>query len=200
MGSGAVARAGIYRRLCLYALMPVQNAAPFAVCFSGHRPEKLPEGDALRMLLSLLYREIENAAEAGANVFYTGCAPGIDLWAADMVLLQRRSNPAMQLVCVLPFPQQINTLRGDVRYHYRTVLAAADRIETVCRQYCRGCYQARNRYLIEHSSRLIAVVTDMQSGTGQTIRIAKRAGITTKIVSMASAAAQAGYAHEYLKY
>ncbi len=180
--------------------MDSQTAAPFAVCFSGHRPDKLPQGDALRMLLSLLYREIEEAARAGATVFYSGCAPGIDLWAADMVLMHRRSDPRLKLVCVLPFPQQGNYLRGDIRYHYQTVLQAADRIETVSPHFCRGCYQARNRYLVTHSSRLIAVVTDMHSGTGQTIRIAERAGITTRIVTLASAAAQAGYAHEYLKF
>ncbi|MBQ8922761.1 MAG: DUF1273 family protein [Oscillospiraceae bacterium] len=180
--------------------MAAQKPAPFAVCFSGHRPEKLPEGDALRMLLSLLYREIENAARDGATVFYSGCAPGIDLWAADMVLMQRSSNPALKLVCVLPFPEQGNTLRGDTRYHYETVLRAADRIETVGPHYYRGCYQARNQYLVMHSSRLIAVVTDMKSGTGQTIRIAERAGVKTRIVNLAAAAAQGGYAHEYLKY
>ena len=30
----------------------------FAVCISGHRPEKLPTGATLRMMQSLLYREI----------------------------------------------------------------------------------------------------------------------------------------------
>ncbi|MBR3268827.1 MAG: DUF1273 family protein [Oscillospiraceae bacterium] len=179
------------------------NAAekqPFSVCFSGHRPEKLPDGSMLRMLLSLLFREIENAVRAGAETFYTGCAPGIDLWAADMVILLRNKYPSLRLICVLPYEKHGKRLRGDVRYHYQTVLRAADGIVTVVQDYSRSCYRMRNQYMIAHSQQLIAVVTDMRSGTGQTIRLAEAAGLTARIVSMEAAAAQRTYAHEYLKF
>ena len=55
MDSGAVARQRVHRRFDLHKLMQRE----FAVCISGHRPEKLPTGAALRMLQSLLFREIE---------------------------------------------------------------------------------------------------------------------------------------------
>lgn len=178
----------------------MDSAKPFAVCFSGHRPEKLPQEHELRMLLSLLYSEIKTAAADGAVTFYTGCAQGIDLWAADMVLMMKRLQPALRLICVQPFAQQGDTLSGIERYHYQTVLQAASEVICLSPQYYRGCYRARNQYMVRHSQRLISIVTDMQSGTGQTIRLAKHAGLDVRILSLETAVQQTKPAHEYFTF
>ena len=158
--------------------------APFDVCISGHRPEKLPQGSELRVIQSLLYQETGSAVADGAATFYTGMARGTDLWAAEMILQFRKTYPKIRLVCVLPFAESISKLRGADRYLAMTLMNAADETVTLSEHYYPGCYRARNAYMVERSRRLIAVVTDSASGTGQTIRMAKQKGLELRLISL----------------
>ena len=174
--------------------------ASFAVCFSGHRPEKLPTGTTLRMIQSLLYNEIRTAISDGADTFYTGTARGVDLWAAEMVLHFKKQHPALKLICVLPYAGQGANLSGTERYRFMTVLNAADRTVCICEHFQKNCYAMRNRYMIRHSRRLIALVSDMHSGTGQTIRMAQAAGLELRLLSVETAKQQTQPAHEFFSF
>ena len=57
------------------------------VCFTGHRPEKLTRSD--RAIRRDLEKEIRQAVADGLNVFITGMARGVDVWAAQIVLMLR---------------------------------------------------------------------------------------------------------------
>ena len=173
----------------------------FAVCIYGHRPEKLPTGAPLRMMQSLLYREIETAMQDGARTFYTGMARGVDLWAADIILYFRsRQYPAVKLVCVLPYSDRLSPVTGAERFHVHAVMQAADQVVSLSEHFYKGCFRDRNAYMIRHSRRLIAVVADIRSGTGQTIHMAERAGLEMRILSMKEAMAQEKPAHEYFSF
>ena len=154
----------------------------------------------MRMLLSLLYTETKIAVMEGADTFYTGCALGIDLWAADIVLLLKQTWPELRLICVRPYEQQGKNFSGEDWYHYQTVLHAADEVICLSPRYYRGCYRDRNRYMVNHTQRLIAIVTDMHSGTGQTIGFARKAGHEVCILSLDAAKQQTRPAHEYFKF
>ena len=73
-----------------------------ALCFTGHRPEKLPQGEMLAALLRALYYRIDLAIDAGLTCFYTGMADGIDYEAALYVFSRRRTNPALRVIGVTP--------------------------------------------------------------------------------------------------
>ena len=161
----------------------MDRAEPYAVCFSGHRPEKLPKGNVLRIILSLLYSEIGDAIADGADTFYTGMAQGVDLWAAEMVLSFRQKYPSLRLIGASPYPQFGAGLTGEALYRYQTVLHAADEVIQVSPHYYKGVFRQRNQYMVSHSRRLIAIVMDMQSGTGQTLRMAKRAGLELRVIT-----------------
>ena len=167
----------------------------FAVCISGHRPEKLPTGAALRMLQSLLFREIENALQDGARTFYTGMARGVDLWAADMILHFRRQYPAIRLICVLPFADRLRSVSGAERFHVNSVMQAADRVIPLSEHFYCGCYRDRNAFMVQHSQRLIALIADIRSGTGQTVHMAERAGLEMRVLSVQEAVRQQAPSH-----
>ena len=183
MDSGAVAGQRVHRRFDFHKLM----AQEFAVCISGHRPEKLPAGAALRMLQSLLFREIESAIQDGARTFYTGLARGVDLWAADMILHFRKQYPAVRLICVLPFADRIRSVSGAERFHVNSVIQAADQVIPLSEHFYRGCYRDRNAFMVQHSRRLIALIADIRSGTGQTVHMAERAGLELHVLSIQEA-------------
>lgn len=171
----------------------------FSVCITGHRPEKLPEGILLRMMQSLLYREIETAAAEGADTFYVGMARGTDLWAADIILHLRRRYPRITLTAVLPYMDRVRECTGAERFHVNALLAAADDVVCLGEHYYRGCFRDRNQYMVSHSQRLIALVVNVRSGTGQTIRMGKRAGLDLRILSPETAKQMSAPAHEFFQ-
>ena len=66
-------------------------------CFTGHRPEKLQEPEDA--VTAALEKEIRQAIADGFNVFITGMARGVDIWAAEIVLRLRDAGEAVRLIC-----------------------------------------------------------------------------------------------------
>ena len=56
-------------------------------CFTGHRPEKI--GIPEEMVIDLLDKAISEAIRAGYSTFISGMARGVDIWAAEIVLVER---------------------------------------------------------------------------------------------------------------
>ena len=158
-------------------------------CFSGHRPEKLVgNGDLncpeLRRLLSVLKLAILETIEEGYTCFLTGMARGIDMWAARFVLEIKVKNPDIKLGCIIPFKGQSDPLCGVERYDYNYILNVADKVVCLSDHYTKGCMKKRNQYLVDNSSKLIAVVSNFMSGTGQTIRYAQYRGKKLRIIDI----------------
>ena len=157
------------------------------VCFSGHRQEKLPDnGDTwslkMKSILSMLYFAVHQSIEEGYDTFIVGGAKGIDLIAAECVYQFIHQGKNIRLVVALPYPEFGSNYKGSDLYMRGNALAEAEQVITVCDKYSRNCYSKRNQFMVDHSSRLIAVVADMQSGTGQTIRYAEKAGLDLKVI------------------
>lgn len=158
------------------------------VCFSGHRQEKLPDnGDLwslkMRSILSMLYFAVHQSIEEGYDTFIVGGARGIDLIAAECVYQFIHQGKNIRLIVALPYPDFGSNYKGSDLYMRGNALAEAEQVITVCDKYSRNSYSKRNQYMVDRSSRLIAVVSDMKSGTGQTIRYAEKAGLDLKIIN-----------------
>ncbi len=145
-------------------------------CFTGHRPEKLSlsEGE----VKNLLEKEIRQAIADGFNVFITGMAPGVDIWAAEIIIeLRERENFPLKIIAASPHPGFENRWSLDWQKRYAVIMAKADFIKEVCSHYSRGCYQIRNEWMVDHSARVIAVWNGSPSGTKNTIVYANRKGV-----------------------
>ncbi|MCI8350239.1 MAG: DUF1273 domain-containing protein [Oscillospiraceae bacterium] len=150
--------------------------------FSGHRPHKLPEnGDEksnqIMMCKHFLFGEIDRAIAHGYREFLCGMAMGTDLWCAEIVLSLRRNNPQISLHAVLPWRTQASAWPPEWQRRYRAALEQADEITQLSEHYYKGCFLLRNRFLVEHASRLIALCIGGQGGTGATLRLAREAGL-----------------------
>ena len=138
-------------------------------CFTGHRPKFFPWGgntddSAAVKMLHALESEILQAIADGYTTFLYGGALGVDTWAAEIVLRLRKNLP-LTLMAVLPFPGY----NADVTENsYRQTIGASDRILYVEPVRRMAALAARDRYMIDHSSRLIAVYDEysrIHSGT-----------------------------------
>lgn len=158
------------------------------VCFSGHRPEKLPDGGSdssqvIRTIKSILYKEILDSAENGCTAFITGLARGVDLWAGEMVMELKARGMPLKLIAAAPYRGHGNSFKGRDRFILGNILLKADEVVYISENYSRECMRLRNEYMVDRSDKLIAVVSDYRSGTGQTIRYAERRQLDVKIIN-----------------
>jgi uncharacterized phage-like protein YoqJ len=136
------------------------------------------------VLVSFITAAVEESIDAGFDTFITGGARGIDLWAALIIagLKADRPEAGLKLVTAVPFRNQNALLVGKELFDYGTVIDRSDCVVYISDAYTPDCLKRRNRYMIDHSSKLIAVLSNPKSGTGQTIRMAREAGIEVKLL------------------
>ncbi len=151
-------------------------------CFTGHRPNKLPSGyrqdtDALAPLRMALRQAIVQAADNGYRSFLSGMALGVDTWAAEEVLALREAGREVRLIAALPCPGQDSRWTATDRDRYREMLERADEVHTLSDRYTPFCMGARNLWMTEQSSLLIAVFDGSVGGTANTVAHARRQGL-----------------------
>lgn len=143
-------------------------------CFTGHRPQKLRRSEAeIKAELEVAIRE---AVADGYTTFITGMAYGVDIWAGEIVVRLREDNPELRLIAAVPFQGFENRRSADWKRAYNELLGQADVVRVICPRYNAGAFQRRNEWMVDHSSRVIAVFNGEPSGTKNTVEYAKKAG------------------------
>ena len=144
-------------------------------CFTGHRPEKLKRTEAEVKIA--LEKEILKAVDDGYMGFITGMACGVDIWAGQIVLKLRQSNPSLRLIAALPYPNCEKYWSVFWKNQFREVMNAADMVECISTKYSKASFQKRDEWMVDHSARVIAVYDGVPGGTKDTINYAKKCGI-----------------------
>lgn len=151
-------------------------------CFTGHRPTKLPwrydENDPRCTALKLRIRHaVEVAYEQGYRHFICGMAQGCDFYFCESVLEMRKKYPDITVEAALPCPTQADRWPEIQQERYRVLVSACDFETMVSSQYTSSCMQRRDRYMVDHSSLLIAAFDGSAGGTRYTVEYAMRRGI-----------------------
>lgn len=60
----------------------------------------------------------------------------------------------------------------------------ADAVVYTSDAYTADAFKKRNYFMVDNSSKLIGVVAEYKSGTGQTIRYAKKKGLECRIIDL----------------
>lgn len=160
--------------------MSEQDLRLHRCCFTGHRPEKLNTPEAT--IIEALRGEVEAAIEDGFVTFITGMARGVDIWAAEIVLELRESGRPIRLICASPFKGFEARWSSDWQRRYQAILEASDLARFICPRYSANCFQRRNEWMVDHSSRVIAVYNGHPSGTRNTVEYARRLNIHVAVI------------------
>ena len=156
--------------------------------FTGHRPVRLPwgtnESDPRCLVLKEhLAQAVEEAYAAGCRHFLCGMAQGADLYFGEIVLSLRDRRPGVTLEAAIPFAGQADRWPQTDQERRQTILDQCDYETVVQHSYSPGCMARRNRYMVDRSSRLIAVYDGQpQGGTYQTLAYAMQKGLAIAIV------------------
>ena len=142
--------------------------------FTGHRWYDSSRKHSVRKKIEECVRE---AYRNGITNFISGMAIGFDLLAAEVVLSLRHEFPAITLTAVLPFREQASRFNELNKCRYYKYLSQADDIVILSNDYTAKCYLERDRFMVEHSSLLIACYDGRnRGGTFWTVNFAARTG------------------------
>ena len=150
--------------------------------FTGHRPQRLSfcsdEADERCIQLKLILREqiIHLIEEDGVSYFITGMAMGVDMYAAEIVLDLKANYPGLQLECAIPYEEQAMRWTNALRERYYNIASKCDKETMLQTHYSSGCFQRRNRYMVDQADIVLAVWDGQPSGTGSTVKYALSKG------------------------
>jgi len=151
-----------------------------ACCFSGHRKAHF-DIDASHMgdiFKTALKTAITDAIAYGYNHFYTGMAMGFDIIAAEIVLdLKYSINTDISLIGIMPHKGHEQKMPKAWRHRHNIILRNADNAIILNPHHIQGCYQERNRHLVDHSSLLICLHSGKPGGTAHTHDYAQKSGL-----------------------
>jgi len=159
-------------------------------CFTGHRPDKLPWGsreedprcEALKVRIA---QAVQRAYQDGFRHFICGMARGCDLYFCQAVLELRDVRPDVTVEGAIPCETQTSGWPEEERLLRDALVDRCDYETMVQHQYTRGCMMRRNRYMVDRSSRIIAVYNGLpKGGTASTLLYAMRQGLSTDIIEL----------------
>jgi len=161
-----------------FSALPPEEKRKVRCCFTGHRPQKLTRPiDDIKVDLE---NEILAAVKDGYTTFITGMACGTDIWAGNIVVRLKDRFPDLKLIAAVPFPGFEKAWEPEWRERYKKLLASADLVKTICPEYSEAAYLLRNQWMVDRSSKCIAVYNGTAGGTRNTIQYARKNKVFVK--------------------
>ena len=111
-------------------------------CVTGHRD--LPQNE-INKIKAALEHEIDAAVTDGFTCFMSGFADGVDQYFAELVLERKQTNPALELIAVIPYRKRLDSLNKKTRT--RELLEACADVVVIQEKYLPSVYSHRNRYI-----------------------------------------------------
>lgn len=157
-------------------------------CFTGGRPEHIGfdtnDACAFEAMRRDLSAAVQKAAAKGYTDFICGMSRGFDLWAGEVVAALAKALD-LRLHAAIPFRGQTNGWSEHDLSIYENVLRACSTTYILSENYSRDAYHARNRFMVDNSSLVIAWnIGRGRGGTDYTCQYAKKSGI--RVINLAN--------------
>lgn len=155
------------------------------ICITGHRPNGLPREygynlnneawSKLKEYIKVTIEECYKYATPNEELtLVTGMALGVDtaFWEAGAKL--RKSNKNIKIEAVVPFVGQEKKWTLESQKQYKQMLSESDKVTIVSEGgFATYKMMARNRYMVNKSDIVIAVICKETGGTAQCVKYAK---------------------------
>lgn len=156
-------------------------------CFTGYRVEKFPfplkNGvPEFNDLENKIYDAVFSLVDDGFTTFYCGMATGFDLLCGKAVIDLKRYMPQreIKLIAAVPFREQSSSFSEMWKKLYDIVLNESDGMICFNEKFTKGCFNERNRYMVDHSSTVVCYFDGQTGGTANTLKYASSKGRVIK--------------------
>ena len=158
-------------------------------CLTGHRPKSLPWGydeekESCKKFKKDLFAIFTGAIEYGLKTYLIGMAEGFDMIGGEILIELRKRHKEIKVIAVVPCKDQEIKWKSEQQKRYKNLLKKCDDVIILQENYTTDCMNKRNKYIVEHSSVVIACYNGKPSGTGNTIRFAKENRLKVKIIDI----------------
>ena len=141
-----------------------------ACTFAGHREVFSSKVDAqiTKSLSELLRTDTE-------FIFYTGGMGDFDKKCESAVRLMKKDNPKLSIRLILVLPYMTNRLNTEKEYfetYFDDVIIPTE----LCDVHYKAAIKMRNRWMVEHSDRVLAYIRRNYGGAFETIKYAHQQG------------------------
>lgn len=155
------------------------------ICITGHRPNGLPReygynlnNEAWTKLKEYIEVTIEESYKfASTNeklTLVTGMALGVDTAFWEVAAKLRKNNPNIRIEAALPFIGQEKKWTEESQKQYKKMLSESDKVTIVSEGgFATYKMMARNRYMVNKSDIVIAVICKKTGETAQCVKYAK---------------------------
>lgn len=121
----------------------------------------------------LLEKAIKQAINDGYSIFMSDMERGVGRWAANIVLNEKKRNPEIVLICVVPDGSQATHWDRKEEQEYDKIIKNADYIKNMYGLYEKNSVLKRRFFMVDCSARIVAAYTDKKGETLNVIRYAK---------------------------
>lgn len=147
-------------------------------CVTG--PREIPK-DRDEYVRQALRHEMEQSIKEGFIGFLSSMLNNVDLEFAALVTEKKQEHSELYLEAVIPYADRMESKNK----RFKELINQCDGVKLISQERDRDCFFARNRYFIEHSSRVIAVSDGRpKSDTAQIIRMATARGLELRIIDI----------------
>lgn len=155
------------------------------ICITGHRPNGLPReygynlnNEAWTKLKEYIEATIEECYKyATPNeelTLVTGMALGVDTVFWEVAAELRKSNKNIKIEAAVPFVGQEKKWIHESQKQYKQMLSESDKVTIVSEGgFATYKMMARNKYMVNKSDIVIAVICKETGGTAQCVKYAK---------------------------
>ena len=106
------------------------------------------------------------------------------MYFAEAVLALRELHPDVTLEAAVPCGTQPDKWARVQRQRYNRLLDSCDSVTVLQYGYTDDCMMLRNRYMVDHSSLLLACFDGRPGGTMSTIVYAERQGVSVVMIEL----------------
>lgn len=155
------------------------------ISITGHRPNGLPKeygynlnNEAWTKLKEYIEATIEEcykyATQNEELTLVTGMALGVDTVFWEVAAKLRKSNKNIKIEAAVPFVGQEKKWIHESQKQYKQMLSESDKVTIVSEGgFATYKMMARNRYMVNKSDIVIAVIYKETGGTAQCVKYAK---------------------------
>ena len=148
-------------------------------CFTGHR--SIPS-EYLDTITEAIQAEVRAAIADGFDHFYCGFAEGGDLVFAQAVAHHINAGVPIHLHAALPSRARERALLNNPAAS--ALLSLCDEVYLASEKGHAGIYAQRNRYMVEHCQRVIALYDGRETGgTAATILLARQLNRCLRLIN-----------------
>ena len=150
---------------------------------TGHRPTRFKfkyceDNNGCVQLKKRLKKQIIRLYEMGVHHFWVGGALGVDMWAAEILILLKTQPEYSDISFTLALPfdgydekwDSHSKNRMQLIRHHAGIIVVSDKYGT-------AGYSERNHYMVDHADCLLAIYDNdrsIRSGTSMTVHYAEK--------------------------